>query len=102
MEKQQLVHLQRLFIQDSSQIQSAFLGVLSACSHCGFVDQGAGYFQAMSRIYGITPKRKPYACMLDLLGRNRRFAEAEKLMDEMPFEPDEIIWSCRGSSRTTL
>ncbi|KAL1211239.1 putative pentatricopeptide repeat-containing protein [Cardamine amara subsp. amara] len=69
------------------------LGILTACSHCGFVEQGREYFQAMSRIYGITPKRKHYACMLDLLGRNGRFAEAEKLIDEMPFEPDEIMWS---------
>ncbi|VVB09289.1 unnamed protein product [Arabis nemorensis] len=69
------------------------LGVLTACSHCGFVEQGTEYFQAMSRIYGMTPKRKHYACMLDLLVRNGRFAEAEKLMGEMPFEPDEIMWS---------
>ncbi|ESQ46926.1 hypothetical protein EUTSA_v10027641mg [Eutrema salsugineum] len=69
------------------------LGVLTACSHCGFVEQGTEYFQGMSRIYGITPGKKHYACMLDLLGRNGRFAEAEKLMREMPFEPDEIMWS---------
>ncbi|EFH62199.1 pentatricopeptide repeat-containing protein [Arabidopsis lyrata subsp. lyrata] len=71
----------------------SILGVLIACSHCGFVEQGTEFFQAMSPIYGITPKKKHYACMLDLLGRNGRFAEAEKLMDEMPFEPDEIMWS---------
>lgn len=71
----------------------SILGVLTACSHCGLVEQGTEYFQAMSRIYGIIPNRKHYACMLDLLGRNGRFVEAEKLMDEMPFEADEIMWS---------
>ncbi|XP_010435685.1 PREDICTED: putative pentatricopeptide repeat-containing protein At2g01510 [Camelina sativa] len=71
----------------------SILGVLTACSHCGLVEQGTEYFQAMSPIYGITPKRKHYACMLDMLGRNGRFAEAEKLIDEMPFEADEIMWS---------
>ncbi|XP_023638138.1 putative pentatricopeptide repeat-containing protein At2g01510 isoform X2 [Capsella rubella] len=71
----------------------SILGVLTACSHCGLVEQGTEYFQAMSTIYGITPTRKHYACMLDLLGRNGRFTEAEKLMDEMPFEADEIMWS---------
>ncbi|CAN7128282.1 unnamed protein product [Brassica rapa subsp. narinosa] len=69
------------------------LSVLTACSHSGFVEQGTEYFKAMSRIYGITPGRKHYACMLDLLCRNGRFEEAEKLMEEMPFEPDEIMWS---------
>ncbi|CAA7055226.1 unnamed protein product [Microthlaspi erraticum] len=69
------------------------LGVLTACSHCGFVEQGTEFFEAMSRVYGIAPGRKHYACMLDLLGRNGRFEEAEKLMEEMPFEADEIMWS---------
>ncbi|CAG7902577.1 unnamed protein product [Brassica rapa] len=69
------------------------LSVLTACSHSGFVEQGTEYFEAMSRVYGITPGRKHYACMLDLLCRNGRFEEAEKLMEEMPFEPDEIMWS---------
>ncbi|CAH8386120.1 unnamed protein product [Eruca vesicaria subsp. sativa] len=69
------------------------LSVLTACSHSGFVEQGTEYFEAMSRIHGITPGRKHYACMLDLLCRNGRFEEAEKLMEEMPFEPDEIMWS---------
>ncbi|CAN6929473.1 unnamed protein product [Brassica oleracea] len=71
----------------------SILSVLTACSHSGFVEQGTEYFEAMSRVYGITPGRKHYACMLDLLCRNGRFEEAEKLMEEMPFEPDEIMWS---------
>ncbi|KAL0662464.1 hypothetical protein Bca4012_099301 [Brassica carinata] len=71
----------------------SILSVLTACSHSGFVEQGTEYFEAMSRVYGITPGRKHYACMMDLLCRNGRFEEAEKLMEEMPFEPDEIMWS---------
>ncbi|CAN8233193.1 unnamed protein product [Cochlearia groenlandica] len=69
------------------------LAVLTACSHCGYVERGTEYFESMSRIHGITPGKKHYACMLDLLGRNGRFEEAEKLITEMPFEPDEIMWS---------
>ncbi|XP_010550211.1 PREDICTED: putative pentatricopeptide repeat-containing protein At2g01510 [Tarenaya hassleriana] len=81
-------------------IQSGFwpdsvsmLCVLNACNHCGFVEQGTQYFGAMSQIYGITPKREHYACMLDLFCRKGRFAEAESLMETMPFDPDEIMWS---------
>ncbi|KAE8735120.1 ensconsin-like [Hibiscus syriacus] len=33
------------------------------------------------------------ASMVDMLCRSGRFHEAQKMMAEMPFEPDEIIWS---------
>lgn len=71
----------------------SFLSVLSACSHCGFVEEGLQYFNSMSGTYKIVPRREHYASMIDILCRSGRFEEAEKLMDQMPFEPDEIIWS---------
>ena len=32
-------------------------------------------------------------CMVDIFCRSGQFDEAEKLIAEMPFEPDEILWS---------
>ncbi|KAF8378064.1 hypothetical protein HHK36_029398 [Tetracentron sinense] len=71
----------------------SFLSVLSSCSHCGLVEEGLQYFDSMVQIYKIVPKREHYACMVDILCRSGRFDAAEKLITQMPFEPDEILWS---------
>lgn len=70
----------------------SFLGVLSACSHCGLVEEGLRYFRSME-VYNLVPKKEHYASMVDMLCRRGQFNEAEKLMSEMPFDPDEIMWS---------
>ncbi|GJX02381.1 putative pentatricopeptide repeat-containing protein [Tanacetum coccineum] len=71
----------------------SFLGVLTACSHRGLVEEGRAHFKSMTERYKITIKREHYASMIDLLCRCAQFAEAERLMDEMPFAPDEIMLS---------
>ncbi|KAK9271757.1 hypothetical protein L1049_002120 [Liquidambar formosana] len=71
----------------------SFLSVLSACSHRGLVEKGLKYFNSMTQIYKLDPKKEHYASMVDILCRRGRFDEAEKLMAQMPFEPDEIMWS---------
>ncbi|XP_068335343.1 putative pentatricopeptide repeat-containing protein At2g01510 [Pyrus communis] len=71
----------------------SFLSVLTACSHCGLVDEGLQYFNSLTCNSKIVLRREHYASMVDLLCRSGRFSEAEKLMAEMPFEPDEIMWS---------
>lgn len=71
----------------------SFLSILTACSHCGFVDEALWHFNSMTQIYEVAPKREHYASMVDVLCRNGRFDEAENLMAQMPFEPDEIMWS---------
>ncbi|CAI0374354.1 unnamed protein product [Linum tenue] len=42
-----------------------FLAVLSACSHGGLIHQGWDYFSSM-KDYGIEPRGKHYAAMVDL------------------------------------
>lgn len=69
-----------------------FVGVLCACTHAGFIDEGLHYFQAMERDYGVTPQIEHYGCMIDLLGRGGRLKEAFRLLNSMPTEPNEIIW----------
>ncbi|KAL4306993.1 hypothetical protein AHAS_Ahas16G0233800 [Arachis hypogaea] len=71
----------------------SFLSVLCACSHCGLVEEGLQYFNSMTQIYEVTPKREHYTSMVDMLCRSGRFEEAVKMMAQMPFEPDEIMWS---------
>uniref|UniRef100_A0A5K1AW29 DYW domain-containing protein n=2 Tax=Nymphaea colorata TaxID=210225 RepID=A0A5K1AW29_9MAGN len=70
-----------------------FIGVLSSCTHAGFVEEGLGYFKSMSQDYGILPRMDHYGCVVDLLSRAGRLNEAKAFIDRMPFEPDPIIWS---------
>eukprot|EP01018_Ginkgo_biloba_P011979 Gb_15588 [translate_table: standard] len=69
-----------------------FVGVLSACSHVGLVNEGWQYFDSMSRDHGIMPTGDHYACMVDILGRAGHLVEAENLINQMPFEPNALVW----------
>jgi len=48
-----------------------FIGVLTACSRAGLVDEGWRHFKSMKSDYGIVPELKHYACLVDLLGLYR-------------------------------
>eukprot|EP01018_Ginkgo_biloba_P015597 Gb_36168 [translate_table: standard] len=69
-----------------------FIGILSACSHVGLLDEGRHYFDSMTHDHGITPGLEHYTCIFDLLGRAGRLDEAEDLINCMPFEPDVLVW----------
>ncbi|KAH0924066.1 LOW QUALITY PROTEIN: hypothetical protein HID58_024084, partial [Brassica napus] len=71
-----------------------FLGVLSACSHAGRVDEGKRYFGIMARSSdkSLEPRKEHYACMVDLLGRSGLVEEAYEFIKSMPLEPDAGIW----------
>ncbi|KAK2638191.1 hypothetical protein Ddye_025986 [Dipteronia dyeriana] len=69
-----------------------FVGVLSACSHVGLVNEGLGYFKSMSKEYGLVPKLEHYACVVDLLGRAGFVSRAREFIEKMPIEPDAMIW----------
>ncbi|GKC85079.1 pentatricopeptide repeat-containing protein [Tanacetum coccineum] len=66
--------------------------VLSACTHSGLVDEGKEWFEKMQE-FGINPRIEHYGCMIDLLGRAGCLDEAEKIMNTMPFEVNDIILS---------
>ncbi|PIM98014.1 hypothetical protein CDL12_26949 [Handroanthus impetiginosus] len=70
-----------------------FVGILSACSHSGLVKEGLHYFHTMVTDYKTEPQLEHYGCMIDLLGRGGHLNEAFRLLDEMPFEPNVVIWS---------
>ncbi|AEC05463.1 Tetratricopeptide repeat (TPR)-like superfamily protein [Arabidopsis thaliana] len=71
-----------------------FLGVLSACSHAGLVNEGKRYFSLMvqSNDKNLEPRKEHYACMVDLLGRSGLLEEAYEFIKKMPVEPDTGIW----------
>ncbi|KAK9277835.1 hypothetical protein L1049_027392 [Liquidambar formosana] len=69
-----------------------FVGVLSACSHNGLVEEGYFHLNSMTKDYGIEPGYRHYACMVDLLGRSGRLEEAKRFINNMPIEPDALVW----------
>ncbi|XP_031473116.1 pentatricopeptide repeat-containing protein At5g66520-like [Nymphaea colorata] len=84
-----------------------FVGLLSACSHSGLVEDGRLCFKSMREGYGIEPEMEHYGCMVDLLGRAGMVYEAEALIKEMPGSPDPVIWgmllnACRIHGNTDL
>lgn len=69
-----------------------FVGVLSACSHVGLVDEGISYFKSMREVHNLMPKPEHYACVVDLLGRAGLLSQAKRFIDEMPILPDAMVW----------
>ncbi|KAL2347223.1 hypothetical protein Fmac_001223 [Flemingia macrophylla] len=68
------------------------IGVLSACSHAGLVEEGRHYFHSMRTEYGLTPMKDHFTCMVDLLGRAGCLDEANSLIQTMPMQPDAVVW----------
>ncbi|VFQ84196.1 unnamed protein product [Cuscuta campestris] len=69
-----------------------FVGVLSACSHIGLVDQGFDYFESMKSDYHLPPRIEHFSCMVDLLGRAGELDKIESFIQRMPIRPNALIW----------
>ncbi|CAI9285863.1 unnamed protein product [Lactuca saligna] len=68
-----------------------FIGVLNACSHGRLVEEGWKHFESMKSVYEIEPKIEHYGCLIDLLGRAGLLKEAEKIVNKIPKEKDEML-----------
>ncbi|XP_076899555.1 pentatricopeptide repeat-containing protein At3g49170, chloroplastic-like [Bidens hawaiensis] len=84
-----------------------FVGVLSACSHAGMVDEGLRYFEMMEHEYKIVPVMDHYGCVIDMFVRLGRLEEAFEFVKKMEVEPNEFIWSllvagCRSHGNLEL
>ncbi|PIM99387.1 hypothetical protein CDL12_28120 [Handroanthus impetiginosus] len=71
---------------------ATFVAVLRACAHIGLVDEALHYFDLMQVNYDLEPQLEHYSSMVDILGRSGRLIDALKLIEEMPFEADDVIW----------
>jgi pentatricopeptide repeat protein len=98
--KEALQLFEQMQLLDIKPNNTTFIGILSACSHAGLVDEGWQYFYSMNRDNCITPTAGHYACMVDLLARAGCLKEAEEFIDEMPFKLDAVAWgSLLGACR---
>lgn len=69
-----------------------FVGVLTACSHVGLVEEGWHYFEIMRNDYGLEVTVNHYACMVDILGRAGHIEEAEALINAAPVLSKASLW----------
>lgn len=74
-----------------------FIGVLSACSHAGLVEEGRQFFHSMMEIYMIEPKYEHYGCLIDLFGRAGLLDEAEELIERIPNDSNTVLVSLYGA-----
>ncbi|KAE8664433.1 Pentatricopeptide repeat-containing protein [Hibiscus syriacus] len=63
-----------------------------ALCHGGLVERGLELFESMKREYRIKPRFEHYGCVVDLLGRAGKIAEAEKFVLQIPVKPNAPIW----------
>lgn len=83
-----------------------FLGLITACSHSGLVDEGWEIFVSMNE-YGVEPNQKHYASVVDLLGRGGYLEKACSFIEAMPVEPGVSVWgallsACKMHRRVSL
>lgn len=78
-----------------------FLGLLSACAHAGFWNEGLMYFDSMRKDYCIEPEIEHYGSLVDILGRAGRLSQALDIIEKMPMKPDSKIWGSLLSSCRT-
>ncbi|KAI5055576.1 hypothetical protein GOP47_0029097 [Adiantum capillus-veneris] len=69
-----------------------FVGVLTACSHGGLMDEGFFHFYLINQGYEFKPVTEHYVCMVDLLGRAGRLEEAEFYVKELICKPEAMAW----------
>lgn len=70
-----------------------FVGVLSACSHAGLLEEGKYYFDLMTQTYGISPTAEHYGCMVDLFSRFGLLREAKGFIDRISISSNgQAIW----------
>lgn len=68
-----------------------FVGVLSACSHAGLVEDGFQQFESIPQ-YGVEQGPEHYACMVSLLARSGKLYEAREFIEKMAVKPSAVIW----------
>lgn len=69
-----------------------FIGVLTACSHAGLVNEGCKYFELLRAKHETEVTISHFACMVDILGRAEQVEQAEALIKKAPFESKVPLW----------
>ncbi|KAK2970084.1 hypothetical protein RJ640_002577 [Escallonia rubra] len=69
-----------------------FIGVITACTHAGLVEEAQRYFNVMVNDLQIIPTMEHYSCMIDLYSRAGLLEKAKAVVDGMPFPAGATVW----------
>ncbi|KAJ1402197.1 Tetratricopeptide-like helical domain superfamily [Sesbania bispinosa] len=69
-----------------------FVGLLTACSHAGLVEEGLKYFDELVKDKTIQVREDHYACLIDLCGRSGRLEEAFNIIEGLGEEASLSVW----------
>ncbi|KAH7433408.1 hypothetical protein KP509_07G067800 [Ceratopteris richardii] len=69
-----------------------FVGVLTACSHAGLINEGFEYFDLMKNKFSIVPTSETCACMVDLLGKAGQIQAAVSFINRVDTELNSSVW----------
>ncbi|XP_071691155.1 pentatricopeptide repeat-containing protein At2g45350, chloroplastic [Rutidosis leptorrhynchoides] len=69
-----------------------FVNVLNGCAHSGMLKEGVMCFEIMRRIHNVDPEVKHYGCLVDMFARARQIKVAINIIEEMPVEPNDVLW----------
>uniref|UniRef100_A0A2N9EDY3 Pentatricopeptide repeat-containing protein n=1 Tax=Fagus sylvatica TaxID=28930 RepID=A0A2N9EDY3_FAGSY len=69
-----------------------YVGLLSACSHSGLVEEGLVYFDELVKDGSIIVREDHYTCLVDLCGRAGRLKEAFNFIKQLGNKPSESVW----------
>ncbi|EFJ34930.1 hypothetical protein SELMODRAFT_82336 [Selaginella moellendorffii] len=71
----------------------SFVAALLAHSHTGMLEAAGALFRSMRSDHWLDPSQEHYWAMIDVLARVGRIADAEELVNTMPFLPDDVAWA---------
>ncbi|RAL48646.1 hypothetical protein DM860_000966 [Cuscuta australis] len=72
---------------------ATYVGLLSACSHSGLVEEGLTYFKGLMRDESIDMGDHHYSCLIDLCSRAGNLKEAYRLMEQLHTKLPAKIWT---------
>ncbi|KDP26242.1 hypothetical protein JCGZ_22488 [Jatropha curcas] len=70
----------------------SYVGLLSACSHAGLVEDGLSYFDELAKNNFIQVREDHYTCLVDICGRAGRLEEAFDLIKQLGIKSKSSIW----------
>ncbi|KAI4338079.1 hypothetical protein L6164_016431 [Bauhinia variegata] len=68
------------------------VGVLSACSKSGLVDEGLNIYDSLMTKYEMKPTVEVCACVVDMLGRADQLDQALEFIRRMSLDPGPSVW----------
>lgn len=77
-----------------------FISLLSACSHCGLIEEGFKFFDLMVNKYKIQPTIEHLTCIIDMLGRANGLKEAYEMIKSGNYQKPvwgALLSACRNN-----